>query len=131
MLESLTYFRPLPALQDTSPWGIYIVSETKLRKYETVYVIRPTLDDESVDRTVNTVEEFIKAQGGNVTFAEKKGRRRLSYEVKKMRDGFFVVVRYEVKPEAIAPLKRLLSLSEDIIRSITVTVDETALQVSL
>ncbi|MBY0356471.1 MAG: 30S ribosomal protein S6 [Candidatus Obscuribacterales bacterium] len=107
------------------------MSETKLRKYETVYIIRPTLDDESVDRTVNTVEEFIKAQGGNIITSEKKGRRRLSYEVKKMRDGFFVAVRYEVKSEAITPLKRLLSLSEDIIRSITVKVDELALQVSL
>lgn len=107
------------------------MTETKLRKYETVYVIRPTLDDEAVDRTVNTVEEFIKGQEGVIISSEKKGRRRLSYEVKKMRDGFFVVARYEAKPETITALKRMLSLSEDVIRSITVTLDEAALQVSM
>ena len=105
--------------------------KSKLRKYETVFIVRPTLDDESVDKTVHTIEEFIKAQGGSTITCEKKGRRRLSYEVKKMRDGFFVVLRYEVPPEAITPFKRMLSLSEDVIRAITVSLDETALQVSL
>lgn len=103
----------------------------KSRKYETVFIVRPTLDDESVDRCVNTVEEFIKAQGGNILSTEKKGRKRLSYEVKKLRDGFFVVLRYDVKPAAIAPFKRMIQLNEDIIRSITVTLEEEALQVSL
>ncbi len=113
--------------------GINLVSEkdSKLRKYETVFIVRPTLDDESVDKTVHTVEEFIKSHGGNTINCEKKGRRRLSYEVKKMRDGFFVVLRYEAPAEAITPFKRMLSLSEDVIRSITVALDETALQVSL
>ncbi len=104
---------------------------TKLRKYETVFLVRPTLDDESVDKTVHNVEEFIKSHGGGTLSCEKKGRRRLYYEVKKMRDGFFVVLRYEAPPEAIQPFRRMMSLNEDIIRSITVSLDETALQVSL
>ena len=98
------------------------------RKYETVFVVRPTLDDESVDRCVNTVEEFIKAQGGSIINTEKKGRKRLSYEVKKLRDGFFVVLRYELKPESVVAFKRQIQLNEDIIRSITVTLEEEALQ---
>lgn len=107
------------------------MSERKLRKYETVYVVKPTLDDESVDRAVATVDEFIKSHGGNILSCEKKGRRRLSYEVKKMRDGFFVVLRYEYPPEEIVAFRRMLSLSEDVIRSITVSLDEAALQASL
>lgn len=104
------------------------MSDHELRKYETVFIVRPTLDDESVDRCVNTVEEFLKAQGGKIISTDKKGRKRLSYEVKKLRDGFFVVLRYEVKPETITAFKRMIQLNEDIIRSITVTLEEAALQ---
>lgn len=103
----------------------------KNRKYETVFLVRPTLDDESVDKTVHNVEEFIKSHGGGTLSCEKKGRRRLCYEVKKMRDAFFVVLRYEAPPEAITAFRRMLSLNEDVIRSLTVALDETALQVSV
>lgn len=105
--------------------------ETQPRKYETVFIVRPTLDDESVDRCVNTIEEFIKGQGGKIISTDKKGRKRLSYEVKKLRDGFFVVFRYEVKPEVIVAFKRMLQLNEDVIRSITVTLEEAAMEVNL
>lgn len=107
------------------------MQDNQLRKYETVFIVRPTLDDESVDRCVNTVEEFLKNQGGKIISTDKKGRKRLSYEVNKLRDGFFVVLRYEVKPETITAFKRMIQLNEDIIRSITVALEEKALQVSL
>jgi len=102
-----------------------------LRKYETVFIVRPTLDDESVDRCVNTVEEFIKGQGGKIISTDKKGRKRLSYEVKKLRDGFFVTLRYEAKPGTITAFRRMIQLNEDIIRSITVTLEEAALQLNI
>lgn len=107
------------------------MSENQFRKYETVFIVRPTLDDESVDRCVNTVEEFLRGQGGKIISTDKKGRKRLSYEVKKLRDGFFVVLRFEVKPETIVAFKRMLQLNEDVIRSITVSLEEEALQVTL
>jgi len=111
--------------------GVNLVTENHLRKYETVFIVRPTLDDEAVDRCVNTIEEYLKNQGGKIISTDKKGRKRLSYEVKKLRDGFFVVLRYEAKPESIVPFKRILQLNEDVIRSITVVLEEAALQVNV
>ena len=107
------------------------MQDNQPRKYETVFIVRPTLDDDSVDRCVNTVEEFLKAQDGKILSTDKKGRKRLSYEVKKLRDGFFVILRYEIKPSAIVAFKRMLQLNEDVIRSITVTLEEAALEVNL
>lgn len=107
------------------------MAEAKLRKYECVFVVRPNLDDDSVDRTVNTVEEFIKAQGATIMSTDKKGRRRLAYEVNKMRDGFYVMTRFEGKPESVAPIKRMMTLSEEIIRSLIVNLEEAALETSL
>jgi ribosomal protein S6 len=48
-----------------------------------------------------------------------------------MRDGFYVMTRFEAKSEAIAQLKRMMMLSEDIIRSLIVVLEELALETSL
>jgi small subunit ribosomal protein S6 len=88
-----------------------------------VFIVRPNLDEEAVDKTVAVVEEYIKAQGGNVESTEKKGRKRLAYEVDKMRDGYYVVIVFKAKAESITPLKRMMTLSEDIIRNLVVVID--------
>ena len=107
------------------------MTDTKVRKYECVFIVRPNLDDESVDRTVAGVEEYIKGLGGAILSTDKKGRRRLAYEVEKMRDGFYVMTRFEAKPEVVAQVKRMMMLSEEIIRSLIVSLEEAALETSL
>lgn len=101
-----------------------MLTENTFKAYETLYIIRPTLDEEGVDRVVSAVEEFIKGLGGTIESTEKKGRRRLSYEVKKMRDGYYVLTNFLAKPELITAIKRMMSLSEDIIRTIVVVRDK-------
>ena len=91
-----------------------------MKNYEAVFIIRPNLDEDAVDRTVATVEEFVKAQGGLIDTVDKKGRKRLAYEVDKMRDGYYVVMNYRAKAETVAPFKRMMTLSEDIMRSLVV-----------
>jgi small subunit ribosomal protein S6 len=90
------------------------------RTYETLYIIRPNLDEDAVDRAVAGVEEYIKGLGGAVVSTEKKGRRRLSYEVDKMRDGYYVLTVFTGKSDAVAQIKRMMSLSDDIIRHLVV-----------
>lgn len=92
----------------------------KHKNYEAIFIIRPNLDEDAVDRTVATVEEFVKGQGGLIDTIDKKGRKRLAYEVDKMRDGYYVVMNYRGKPESVAPFKRMMTLSEDIMRSLVV-----------
>lgn len=91
---------------------------TKLKPYETMYIVRPNLDEEATDRVVAQVEDFIKSHGGQSVVTDKKGRKRLAYEVNKMRDGFYVLTTFEAPPEAVAQIKRMMTLSEDIIRTI-------------
>jgi small subunit ribosomal protein S6 len=111
--------------------GELALPDTVVRKYETVYIVRPNLDDEAVDRTVAGVEEYIKGLGGTIMSTDKKGRRRLAYEVNKMRDGFYVMTRFEAKTEVVAQVKRMMQLSEEIIRSLIVTLEDIALETSL
>jgi len=101
------------------------------KKYECVFIVRPNLDDEAVDRTVAAVEDYIKNLGGSILSTDKKGRRRLAYEVKKMRDGFYVMTRFEGKPELVAQLKKMMTLSEDIIRELTVVLEDELMETTL
>jgi len=101
--------------------GEFKLPQTKTeRTYETLYIVRPNLDEDAVDRTVAGVEEYIKGLGGAIVSTEKKGRRRLSYEVDKMRDGYYVLTIFTAQPEAVAQTKRMMSLSDDIIRHLVV-----------
>lgn len=96
----------------------------KQEKYEVTYIVRPNIDEEAVDKVSQTVDEFIKGLGGNVELTEKKGRRRLAYEVKKMRDGYYVYTVFTIKTEQVAQIKRMMTLSEDIIRFLIVVFEE-------
>jgi len=104
------------------------MTEKKPVSYETMFIIRPNLDEDAVDRSINAVEEFIKAQGGSVDSVDKKGRKRLAYEVNKMRDGYYVVISFKAKPDSITAIKRMMTLSEDIIRSLIVVVEASTTQ---
>lgn len=88
--------------------------------YEVTYIIRPTLDEEGADRIAVSVEEYIKGQGATVISTDKKGRRRLAYEVKKMKDGYYVTTVFSAQPQTVAVIKRMMTLSEDITRSLII-----------
>ncbi len=88
--------------------------------YEVTYIIKPTIDEEAADRIVSSVEEYIKAQGGTIQSTDKKGRRRLTFEVKKMKDGFYVTTVFTIKAPALIAIKRMMTISEDILRSLIV-----------
>ena len=88
--------------------------------YETVYIVRANLDEDAVDKTVASVEEYIKSNGGSIVSTDKKGRRRLAYDIDKMRDGYYVITVFKGKSESIAAIKRMMSLSEDIVKSLIV-----------
>jgi len=88
--------------------------------YEATYIIRPTIDEDAADRVGTSVDEYIKSQGGNVQATDKKGRRRLAYDVKKMKDGYYITTVFTLQPDKVAAIKRMMTLSEDITRSLIV-----------
>jgi small subunit ribosomal protein S6 len=101
-------------------------AEKKEKTYEVVYIIRPTLDEDAVDKVAATVEEYIKAQGASDVTTDKKGRRRLAYEVDKMKDGYYVLSVFTAKSSSIAQIKRMMILSEDIVKSLIVVQEKEA-----
>jgi small subunit ribosomal protein S6 len=90
-----------------------------VRNYETMYIIKPTLDEDSIDVVVKRVDDQIGSLG-TLEKTEKRGRKRLAYEVKDFKDGFYVLSNFQTNPAQIKELERLFSLNDDVIRHLVV-----------
>ncbi|SDD86379.1 small subunit ribosomal protein S6 [Paenibacillus sp. UNCCL117] len=86
-----------------------------MRKYEVMYIIRPDIEQEAVQATVEKFQGIIN-NGGEVTKHDVMGKRRLAYEINKFRDGHYVLVQFNATNEVIVELDRVMKISDEIIR---------------
>jgi len=86
-----------------------------MRKYEVMYIIRPDVEQEAVQATVEKFQGIIQ-NGGEITKHEVLGKRRLAYEINKVRDGIYVLVNFTAAPDVVAELERFLKISDEVIR---------------
>jgi small subunit ribosomal protein S6 len=94
------------------------------RLYEVMFIIRPDAADEDVDKLIAGFTTTVTNGGGTVKSAEKMGRRKLAYLVRKFADGNYVLLTIEAGGAVVAELERRLRVSEPVIKFITVRMDE-------
>ena len=87
-----------------------------MRTYELLSIIKPNIDSEEFDKIVAKIEENIATLGGKVVSTDKMGRKKLSYDIKDFRDGYFVVHNFELAPNQVEKFNRQLRLNENILR---------------
>ena len=95
---------------------MYKSRRNKLRTYELLSIIKPNIDSEEFDKIVAKIEENIATLGGKVVSTDKMGRKKLSYDIKDFRDGYFVVHNFELAPNQVEKFNRQLRLNENILR---------------
>jgi small subunit ribosomal protein S6 len=95
---------------------MYKSRRNKLRTYELLSIIKPNIDSEEFDKIVAKIEENIATLGGKVVSTDKMGRKKLSYDIKDFRDGYFVVHNFELEPNQVEKFNRQLRLNENILR---------------
>lgn len=95
-----------------------------MRKYEVVYVIRPDLDEEGTQAVIDRFSELVANQGGEVLKIDKWGKRRLAFEVKDFREGFYVIMHIDAEPKVADELDRVFKITDSVIRFIIVREDE-------
>ena len=95
-----------------------------MKEYELLTVIKPNMDTEEVNKIIEKFEETIANFGGRVLDVDKVGRKKLSYEIQKFRDGFFSVHRIELDEAKVAELKRQLKLNDNVLRFMLLTADK-------
>jgi len=94
------------------------------RLYEVMFIVRPDVEDEEVDKLIDSFGATVKGGGGAVKSAEKMGRRKLAYVVRKFADGNYVLLTIEAGGAVILELERRLRVTEPVIKFITVRIDE-------
>ena len=97
-----------------------------MTKYESMLIARQDLGQSQVNDIVETFSEAIKREGGEVVNVDNWGLKNLAYRIKKNRKGYYVVLNISAPASAIFEYERLARLNEDIIRFMTVKVDEFA-----
>ncbi|MEK9671002.1 MAG: 30S ribosomal protein S6 [Rhodospirillaceae bacterium] len=92
--------------------------------YESVFIARPDVSGAQVDGLAETFENVIKAGGGSVHKKEYWGLRSLSYRIKKNRKGHYLLMNIDAPATAIAEMERLMRINEDVMRHMTIRVDD-------
>ena len=92
--------------------------------YEHVFLARQDLSQAQVDALATTATEIVESNAGKVTKTETWGLKNLAYKIKRNRKAHFVLLNIEAPAGTVAELERQTAINEDVIRWLTVRVDE-------
>ena len=94
------------------------------RVYEVVFIIDPATGEEDSTRLVENLQKIVTDQGGEITKSESMGRRQLAYRIGRNTEGHFMLFEIEGTGGEIAELERRMRVSDQVMRYLTVRVDE-------
>lgn len=90
-----------------------------MTKYETVFILDPSSDENRVNEEVERVSGWIKDLSGEVVEVQRWGKRRLAYEINKKRDGVYTMVVWQGPGPIVKEIERRLRLNESCMRALT------------
>src|SRR3984893_1787071 len=93
------------------------------RNYELMFIVRPDMVDEDLNKLISTLESSVSSAGGT-TKTEVWGKRRLAYRVGRFNDGIFVLMLIDGVGAVVHELERRLRVTEPVIKFLTVRTDE-------
>ena len=94
-----------------------------MNKYESVVIIGQDVTEEGIKSLITRFTDLINTDG-KVDNVQEVGRKKLAYEVKKNTEGYYVVFNFEAKPELIAELERNYRITDEVIKFITVKLED-------
>ncbi|NJR50332.1 MAG: 30S ribosomal protein S6 [Leptolyngbyaceae cyanobacterium CSU_1_3] len=88
--------------------------------YETMYILRPDLNDEAVDQAIEKYQSLLRDNGAEIIETQHRGKRRLAYEIDRHREGIYIQMNYSGDGSQIAGMERAMRISTEVIRYLTV-----------
>lgn len=95
-----------------------------MNKYELAVVVSAKVEDEERAATLEKVKDIVTKNGGNITNVDEWGKKRLAYEVKKMREAFYYFIQFDAEATVPAEIESRIRLMEDVVRYLVVRQDE-------
>ncbi|BCX79501.1 30S ribosomal protein S6 [Campylobacter sp. 19-13652] len=91
-----------------------------MRHYELLFILKPTLTEEEAKARLEFVKDIITKNGGEIASVVEMGTRKLAYTIKKYERGTYFVIYYKAPPSLLNELTRVIRITEDIIRFLSV-----------
>lgn len=93
-------------------------------RYEIIYILAPNTPEDTMNDLVSRFEGEVTSRGGVLLRVEKWGRKKLAYEVRKFREGFFVLFVADCEGAVATELERRFRMTDAVIKFMTVRIDE-------
>ena len=87
-----------------------------MRPYETMIVFDTAVDAQSIQIALDRALETIRANGGTPGNIDRWGKRPLAYEIKKRKEGYYVLVEFSGESSTVDELDRILTLADEVLR---------------
>ncbi len=94
-----------------------------MKKYELALVVSTKIEDEARAAVLDKVKASIEKAGGTVSNVDESGKKRLAYEIQKMKEGYYYFIQFEAEAEAPAVIESNLRIMESVIRFLIVRQD--------
>nr|YP_010336605.1 ribosomal protein S6 [Rhodospora sordida]UNJ15011.1 ribosomal protein S6 [Rhodospora sordida] len=90
------------------------------KSYETIYILKPDLDENAILSIITKYQQLLYTNGCTNIFVYDRGRRHLSYPIRKYHDGIYIQVNYTATNQVLDILEKKFRIDENIIRYLTV-----------
>jgi small subunit ribosomal protein S6 len=94
-----------------------------MREYEIVFIVHPDLDETAFKEVVDRVQTWITDAGGSISKVDIWGKRKLAYDIKKQREGQYVLMQAQINPTLTAELERNFRYLEPVMRFLVTSAD--------
>lgn len=95
-----------------------------MRKYEVMYIVKPTLDDDARATLIEKLHGILTDNGATIDDVNEWGLRELAYEIDDFKKGYYVVTQFTSEEIAVNEFNRLTRINQDVIRHLIVRQDE-------
>lgn len=93
-----------------------------LIRYETVYILKPELAEDTLLRAIDRYQGILVERGARNIQVENRGKRHLRYPLKKSRDGIYIQMEYEANGDVVDLINKSMKIDESILRHFTVRI---------
>ena len=91
-----------------------------MNKYELAVVVSAKIEDDARTETIEKVKALVERFGGQISEVDEWGKRRLAYEIQKMKEGYYYFVRFEAESTAPAEIESRLRIMDNVLRFLCV-----------
>jgi len=99
--------------------GYYPKGGEIMNLYESVVIINPNVEEEEMKSLIKKFSTLIN-KDGKVDSVEELGKKKLAYEIKKQKEGYYVIFHFESNPDLINELERKLRITDEVIKFMTI-----------